>query len=174
MSKSDTESEHAKECYAYFGLAVYYSQVLEHQLVNMIILLKRSQGLLPTESDFDVLYIQRSKRTLGNLISEIKELFQLQEDEKNELEEVLRQRNFIVHDYFKEKIALTLTESGRNELVNELQRFVERVRNIDSRLEVYSDRMRKSVGLTDEMLENELKIIRNEVGLDEREDSSID
>jgi len=33
------EDEHVKEVYARFGLAVYYAQVLEHGLVNALVVL---------------------------------------------------------------------------------------------------------------------------------------
>jgi len=163
------ESEHSKESYAHFGLAVYYSQVLEHQLVNMIVLLKRSQGLLPTESDFETLYERKFSNTMGQLINEIKQLFQLHEDEINELKEILRQRNFIVHDFFKEKITLTFTRSGRDEMINELQEFVVRVRELDSRLVVYSKEILMELGITEETLEDEVSKIKEEERLKEFE-----
>ncbi|WP_337100113.1 hypothetical protein [Paenibacillus sp. YIM B09110] len=163
------ESEHSKESYAHFGLAVYYSQVLEHQLVNMIVLLKRSQGLLPTESDFETLYERKFSNTMGQLINEIKQLFQLHEDEINELKEVLIQRNFLVHDFFKEKITLTFTRTGRDEMINDLQRFVKRVRELDSQLVFYSNETMGNLGITEETLEDELIKIREEDQLKEFE-----
>ena len=33
----DPESEHIKEVYARFGLALYYAQVLEHAIVNALV-----------------------------------------------------------------------------------------------------------------------------------------
>lgn len=156
------ENEHSKEYYAHFGLALYYSQVLEHQLVNMIVLLKRSQGLLPTESDFDSLYERKFSNTMGQLINEIKQLFQLTVDEINELKEILKQRNFIVHDFFKEKITLTFSRTGKDQIINELQEFVERVRNMDARLVVHSKEILEKLKITDEILEDEVKKIREE------------
>ena len=39
------DSDHSKELFAYFGLAVYYSQALEQQLANLLMLIKLSQGM---------------------------------------------------------------------------------------------------------------------------------
>ncbi|AZH30502.1 hypothetical protein [Paenibacillus sp. M-152] len=151
------ESEHSKECYAHFGLAVFYSQVLEHQLVNMIVLLKRSQGLVPTEDDFEALFERKFSITMGRLINEIKQVFELKDKDIDELEAILKLRNFIVHDFFKEKIELTFTKTGRNELIDELNSFVNRVKIMDNRLmEISSDLYRKS-GITQQMIEDEVK-----------------
>jgi hypothetical protein len=163
------ESEHSKESFAYFGLAVYYSQVLEHQLVNMIVLLRRSQGVVPTEEDFEALYERKFSNTLGQLINEIKQLFQLHFEDIQELKEILKLRNFIVHDYFKEKINLTFTGSGRNDLINELDKFVIRVKLMDKRLMEISNELHQRLGITQEMLEDEVNIIKEEERIKERE-----
>jgi hypothetical protein len=154
------ENEHSKESYAYFGLAVYYSQVLEHQLVNMIVLLKRSQGLIPTEDDYEALYQRKFSNTLGQLINEIKQLFQLKTEDIEELKEILRQRNFIVHEYFKEKINLTFTKTGRNILINELGDFITRLKIMDQKLIEYSNEIFLKFGITDEVLEDELHRVK--------------
>jgi len=156
------DNEHSKDCYAHFGLAVYYSQVLEHQLVNMIMILKRSQGLLPTENDLDILYERKFSKTMGQLINEIKDIFELSVEELEALKAVLKQRNFIVHDFFKENITLTFTRTGRDKLIGELKEFVEKVRAIDSKLTIYSTRMLNELGITEEMLEEEKNTIREE------------
>ncbi|WP_442600751.1 hypothetical protein [Paenibacillus sp. KN14-4R] len=157
------ESEHYKESYAYFGLAVYHAQVLEQQLVNMIVLIKKSQGLIPTLDDYEALYERKLSNTMGQLINEIKQLFQLQDFEINELKEVLKLRNFIVHDYFKERIILTFSIAGRSEIINELNEFVERVRSLDARLVNYSRELHKRLGITEEMLEEEVDKLRESI-----------
>lgn len=39
--------QQSKELFAYFGLAVYYSQALEQQLTNLLMLMKLSKGEVP-------------------------------------------------------------------------------------------------------------------------------
>mgnify|MGYP007051731003 CR=1 FL=1 len=156
------ESEHSKECYAHFGLAVYYSQVLEHQLVNMLVLLKRTQGLLPTEDDFDTLYERKFSNTLGQLINEIKQVFELTDEELQEMKSILKTRNFIVHDFFKEKITLTFTRTGRNEIIEELRSFVNRVKIMDARLVELSSELLEKMGITQQMLDDEARMAKEE------------
>ena len=45
---------------------------------------------------------------MGNLIHELKETYKLSESELKELKEILKLRNYIIHDYFKKKIWLTV------------------------------------------------------------------
>ena len=56
MLSDDREDEHVKEVYARFGLAVYYAQVLEHALVNAVVVL----DLIPSRR-----HIARSKEAWG-------------------------------------------------------------------------------------------------------------
>ncbi|MEX2416310.1 MAG: hypothetical protein WD424_09215 [Paenibacillaceae bacterium] len=156
------ENEHSKEGYAYFGLAVYYVQVLEHQLVNMIVLLRKTQGKILKENDLDVLYARKFSNTMGQLINEIKQLFDLHSDEMDELKEILKVRNFIVHDYFKERIALTVTRTGRNEIINEFQVFVDRIKRLDKKLEKYSNDLHVILGISQADIDIEISRLKKE------------
>lgn len=53
--QSHDEDEHVKEVYARFGLAVYFAQVLEHGLVNALVILfllpRKLQQILVERSD---------------------------------------------------------------------------------------------------------------------------
>ena len=47
------EDEHIREVYAHFGLAVYQAQVLEHGLVNAMVILKFPERNRITRADID-------------------------------------------------------------------------------------------------------------------------
>lgn len=58
------DGEHIKEVYAYFGLAIYLAQVLEHGIVNALVcadLVPRRAGQVTSNeqwaSEFDVLWM---------------------------------------------------------------------------------------------------------------------
>ena len=77
----DPESEHIKEVYAYFGLAMYHAQCLEKQLV-MILATKYEPGPTRiTRTEFDSIFEELDSRTLGQLVSEIKNLKALSNEE---------------------------------------------------------------------------------------------
>ncbi|WFR61758.1 hypothetical protein P9222_25815 [Paenibacillus amylolyticus] len=60
------DSEHSRELFAYYGLAVYYGQALEQQLVNLILLMKMSQGKAVSEEDLEDLYERKMSSSLGS------------------------------------------------------------------------------------------------------------
>lgn len=51
----------------------------------MIVLLKKSQGEILTEDDYEALYERKFSNTLEQLINEIKQLFILRDEEINKL-----------------------------------------------------------------------------------------
>lgn len=130
--------EQSKELFSYFGLAVYYSQALEQQLVNLIMLMKLSQGQQFSEADLSALYQRKLSNSLGQLVVEIKHKFSFSEEEAVQLTLLWKQRNYIVHDYFKKRIHDTFTADGRKEIIAELQLFSDQARKLESRLQHYA------------------------------------
>ncbi|WP_242824881.1 MULTISPECIES: hypothetical protein [unclassified Dehalobacter] len=146
------ENEHSKELYAYFGLAVFHAQVLEHQLVNMIVLMKSLQEEKITSNYIEALFSRKLSNTMGQLINEIKQMFNLEDDEIMQLKTILEKRNFIIHDYFKERISLAYSKDGRDSMIIELIDFIEQANKIDKKLERYTDDMSAKLGITKELL----------------------
>ncbi|GIP27279.1 hypothetical protein J23TS9_24090 [Paenibacillus sp. J23TS9] len=141
------DSEHSKELFAYFGLAVYYSQALEQQLVNLLMLMKISQGKVPTEEDLADLYHQKLSNSLGQLVNEIQHHFPFSEEETILLKEVWKQRNYIVHDYFKERIQETFSPAGRSRMIRELTSFKQQAQDLERKLQKYTNDLYKKLGL---------------------------
>ncbi|WP_433940572.1 hypothetical protein [Paenibacillus lautus] len=144
------DSDHSKELFAYFGLAVYYSQALEQQLANLLMLIKLSQGNVPSEEDFTELYQRKLSSSLGQLVHEIQHYFPFSEEETLQLKEVWKQRNYIVHDYFKERIHETFSPAGRSRMIRELTAFKDQAQALEQKLQGYSREMYVKLGLDSE------------------------
>lgn len=144
------DSEHSKELFAYFGLAVYYSQALEQQLVNLLMLMKVSQGKVPTEEDLADLYHQKLSNSLGQLVNEIQHHFPFSPEETTQLKEVWKQRNYIVHDYFKERIQETFSPGGRSKMIRELTAFKVQAQELERKLQKYTSELYAKLGLDQE------------------------
>ncbi|WP_293202278.1 hypothetical protein [Paenibacillus sp.] len=95
------ESEHSKELFAYYGLAVYYGQAMEQQLVNLILLTKMSQGKAMSEEELEELYERKMSSSLGQLIHEARHHITFSEEDIIRLNELWQQRNRIVHHFSK-------------------------------------------------------------------------
>ncbi|MDR0266656.1 hypothetical protein [Paenibacillus sp.] len=144
------DSDHSKELFAYFGLAVYYSQALEQQLVNLLVLMKISQGDIPSEEDVADMYYKKLSNSLGQLVNEIQHHFPFSPDETIQLKEVWKQRNYIVHDYFKERIQETFSPAGRSRMIRELTSFKVQAQDLERKLQKYTNEMYVKLGLDQE------------------------
>lgn len=149
------DSDHSKELFAYFGLAVYYSQALEQQLANLLMLIKLSKGKVPSEEDIAQLYQRKLSSSLGQLVQEIQHYFPFSEEETLQLKEVWKQRNHIVHDYFKERIHETFSPAGRSRMIRELSAFKDQAQALEQKLQGYSREMYIKLGLEGEQEEPE-------------------
>ena len=85
-------SEHCKEVYAYFGLAMYRAQCVEQSIVQLLIFFDFFKENVPKfstsekwEVDFDRFDEMLSKKTMGNLLNSIKKLSVLDDDIENTL-----------------------------------------------------------------------------------------
>ena len=117
----DPESEQTREVFAHFGLAMYQAQCMERQLA---IILASKYGPSPTRisrTEFENILEDLFSKTLGQLVSNIKRLSALSEDEEERLKKALEKRNWLAHRYFWERSVEFLSESGRASMIDELQ-----------------------------------------------------
>lgn len=144
------DSEHSRELFAYYGLAVYYGQALEQQLVNLILLMKMSQGKVVSDEDLEDLYERKMSSSLGQLIHEVKHHFTFSDEETRQLNELWKQRNSIVHHYFKERIHETFSPEGRSRMIKELEDFKSRAQELEISLQQYTGTWIRQLGLNAE------------------------
>ncbi|MCM3782862.1 hypothetical protein M3231_07735 [Neobacillus mesonae] len=150
------ESEHSKELFSYYGLAVYYSQALEQQLVNLLVLMKLTQGKISPEEELTSLYYKKLGNSLGQLVHEIQHNFAFTEEESALLNNIWKKRNYIVHDYFKERILETFTSEGRSQMIEELIEFKDQAQNLEQKLLYYTRELLNELELEEEDIDQDL------------------
>jgi uncharacterized protein YutE (UPF0331/DUF86 family) len=159
LEEFENESDDGKHrlVYAYYGLAIYMSQCVEESLAIMLwtnrIFQKNVKKNAEVNEIIDV--IENSKKTLGNFINEVKQVYELTEEHKANLTEVLELRNYIVHKYFKIEISKFFTEEGMKEMIKYFCDFIDYSKNIDEELKSYYKIYTNRMGLSDEKV-NEL------------------
>ncbi|MNO51300.1 hypothetical protein D3C76_416920 [compost metagenome] len=147
------DNQQSKELLTYFGLAVYYSQALEQLLANLVMTMKLSKEDVYSEERFTENFRKRLSSSLGQLVKEIQQHFSFSDVEMNELIGIWKQRNFIVHDYFKVNIHDSFTADGRTAMIKELKDFSTRTEKLYSRLQRYNEQLLNDVEPTDNMEE---------------------
>ena len=158
----EEESEHVKEVYARFGLAVYFAQVLEHQVVNSLTIL----DLIPTRRHLarspdewgvlvDDFTDRHFKRTLGALIGMLATVTSFPAGLADRLDAALLKRNWLAHAYFRERSGSLMSEVGRGQMLEKLHACRELYSSVDRELIELVEPLCEKPGLTADILARE-------------------
>ena len=162
-----TEDEHHKEVYAHFGLAIYLAQCIEYGIVNAISL----YDLIPNRrqmftdktiwsNEVDRFFDEKFDLTMGQLIRILEQKKNLPSELSRSLAQSLKLRNTLIHSFFCNRIMLMATESGRNDLINELSAAQELFIRTDKMIEKEIEPVMRQYGITQEMVEKHLAEMR--------------
>lgn len=153
-------SEHCKEVYAYFGLAMYRAQCVEQSIIQLLIFFDFFKENVPKfesqakwEADFDRFEDALSKKTMGRLLRAIKEINVLDRDIENTLSLALQKRNWLAHTFFVDRSLDFIDETGRNKMISELEDAIKLFNLVEDILNPISRSAAIEYGLTDEILE---------------------
>jgi len=158
----EPEGSDAKEVFAFFGLCSYSAQVLEQGLVNLAVGL-RALGLSQlTEEDFDSLFEKMGRKTLGQLIADVRPYVKVSAELEQAIVKVLNDRNYIAHTFFVNHDIYFMSDQGRVKMIDELRLIMQHIRNVDRKLELMTHALWQRLGLTKEIFQNELKRMKAE------------
>ena len=149
--------EEQREVLALYGLAMYHSQCVEKSTAILVGTLANPDFLnaLPEQNrqslEGDLL------KTLGRLIRVLSSRVQLPADLEVRLREALRVRNWLAHRYFWDRAGSVLTHEGRQRMVAELKEASDLLNRLDDELMLIATAWRRSVGISDEVVEPELQ-----------------
>jgi len=167
MKKHDAMTEHdedeqVKEVYARFGLAIYNAQVLEHGLVNALVILdlvpsRRHLARSPEEWEaaVDGFMDRHFEETMGQLMRALRDVIAVPADLEDLLREALKRRNWLAHDFFRERAAEFMNPTGMHQMLREVDECRACFEATDNRLEEIVRPIRSKAGITDELLESE-------------------
>lgn len=158
MNDND-KGEQVKEVYARFGLALYHAQVLEHGLVNALVvldLIPSSRHLARSKDEWglqvDNFMDRQFEKTMGRMIAALRSVATVPEDLEALLRRALQKRNWLAHDFFRERATQFLDSAGREQMLAEVDECCEEFEAADRRLDEVVAPLRNAAGLTDEML----------------------
>lgn len=160
--ESNVESEHIKEVYAKFGLAIYYAQVLEHQIVNTLLAIIAKNGEIHSSQEIDIFFEKNFAHTMGTLIKALTNKKILSEQAIEELRKAKIIRDNLVHNYFKDNIELMVAQRGREKMIDEFDRAVTIFTRVDNILTVFADEIFSNLGITRQKQEEIYKEMMDE------------
>jgi len=158
------KDEHVKEVYAHFGLAIYLAQVLEyavfHSLVYLDLIPQKVERRCTREQwikDYDSFMHRHFEKTLGRMMRSLKSVTNIPEGLESILRKALVKRNWLAHEYFRERAVDFMNEEGRNRMIQELKEAQSLFEEADNTLENIFRPVREKYGITDELLKEHMK-----------------
>lgn len=153
IAKADWEQ---REVYARFGLAVYFCQALETQLVNYLALLRRvtTGQAMPTE-EVDGLFDRLFRRTFGSNLRDVTELVGSDSVLVPTMAAALTLRNELVHHWLRDRAVEQGTSHGRLAVVEELKVAQAQLQRADEELRAQSKLLWARAGLSWDWVEEE-------------------
>ena len=142
--------EEVKEVYAQFGLASYMAQCLERTLATVIVFVQREHSSL---KELDEILSAMHKRTMGQLLAKVSAPSGLEDD----LDEALRKRNWLIHNYFWDRAADFMSHAGRQKMIQELVETRNLLENCDDALQELCDEKFKQLGITEAKVEEYMR-----------------
>lgn len=149
-------TEEIKEVFAYYGRAMYHSQCLEMSIVCADLLLNvvpNQFETTPSPEEWGNLVRARSNKlldsTLGNIIKDVTKTAKIDEEIRDKLKKALDARNYLAHNFFREKSDGFKTSASCKEMRTD----------INNLLIVISE--------ASEAIERQLQCIRAELGMPE-------
>jgi hypothetical protein len=119
------EGEQAHEIYAWAGLALYYAQVFEQQLIHTLYVVKAIHGSLSAEfTSSDEFTDVVDRLTAGKVATLLRRHFVLSHELDESVRLALSQRNFLIHHYFSQRIQSLYNLTGRLGVLDELHQMV--------------------------------------------------
>ena len=142
------EHELRREIYARFGLAMYYAQMLEFSIVNQLLALGITDGAYNTYEEAEAVVVRLLGSTLGELnqklVDEKTDLTHLEDD----LRRARRLRNFLAHNYFRERVLAAELPAGRERMLDELAQAASFLQEIGERLNTLTTETYEAQGIT--------------------------
>jgi hypothetical protein len=157
----DEASVQTREVFARYGLAMYKAQVLEHGMVNAVIIGR----MMPTirqypdrsawENAFDQAYDSELAKTFGNMLRALESLA-LPDELMVRLRNAKADRDRLAHRFFREHDVNLLGFSGRTRMIAECEEIIERFSSVDVDLETFVRPECERYGITSEWIEGQL------------------
>lgn len=150
------ESEHIREVFAHYGLALYQAQCLEKEIG---ILLSGPHAPTPdrmTRWRYDDLLDTNFELTFGQLISKIRDVADLPFDIEQKLRRAVIARNWLVHNYWWDRAGEFTTALGREKMLVELSEFIALFEGLDTFFTAAGRKWGLEKGISQEVIDAEM------------------
>ena len=125
---------------------MYFAQVFETGLINILTALATAQNAIPTRTTFDTLYTQHERLTFGKLMKALSVYRFLPEDLEREVMLLKAERDHLAHRFFRDHDLDFMAVGGCHSMIEELERRRERFIALDGRVSDYQSLALRKLG----------------------------
>lgn len=163
----DRDDWEQREVYANFGLAIYFCQVLEHQLVSYLALTRAGKAGQMSQAEMDRLLDRLVGGTFGQNIGEVRDLLGGPWILESPMAEALKLRNNLAHGWMRERALQQGTSENRLAMIQELKEAQRTLQEADSVLTERTLKMLEAIGISRAALEEQYErlVERSESGI---------
>ena len=144
-----------RDTYAQFGLALFRAQTLEVEIVNAMVIARLPEKDHTSRQEIDA--FMKRPLTLGQLLKELNKYVRVHDELKQTLREAWKKRNWLAHDYFKERAMELMSSAGCNRMISELKEAEQLFWYAAQTLDISVKQIREQFGITDAVLESEFE-----------------
>ncbi|NMA67125.1 MAG: hypothetical protein GX957_12990 [Clostridiaceae bacterium] len=153
--------EHLKEVFSYYGLSIYYAQIVERAIMNMSLVLQ-PPGKTPPETTriqngYDALLDEEFTTEFNGLLAEQQNNTEISKTLVQDLKNARDIHNHLVQNFFTENSLKIATEEGRNDMIRELYNNYQLFNKANQSLEKLFREVANKLGVTNEMITGEIK-----------------
>ena len=151
----DAADEETREVYARYGLAMYFAQVVEHAIVNLMIALRLPERGALTKRDVDQFMDEAFAMTFGRLLKELRRLDQPTHFLQRDLDQAREMRNWLAHRYFRDRTVRFMSPAGRAAMLEELDDATSLFLQVNEGLEQLSAEVRAANNVSEDAVRQE-------------------
>jgi hypothetical protein len=141
----DPPSELCRDVYAHYGLCMAASQLFETHLINVLTAYATDRDPHHTRQTYDKYLEKHERLTFGNLLQALTGLDYLSGAEALVLARK-RDRDFLAHRFFRDRVESFLTVSGCKRLIDELESIRQRFDSTTLAVEAIETALTKKLG----------------------------
>ncbi|GEC96144.1 hypothetical protein ZRA01_22170 [Zoogloea ramigera] len=146
-----------KEIYAFFGLAFYKANVLEHGVLNLAVALLIQGNLGISAADVIQLYESFDEKTFGQVVKVTKRWHSFPDAFVADLNLALKYRNHLAHHFFREHDINHMSPAGRKKMIDELIDIWIHLAKVDQVMDEYWLSAWESHGVTKEWIDKQIE-----------------
>jgi len=143
--------------YAWAGRALMEAQSMETNLSNLIVVQQMLRGKIDDIPNLKEVFVKHDRQTLGALLINIRKYVKFDAEFETKLGEALKQRNFLVHNYFLHLTTKYNHVEGKTIAPVELHQITQILSGVTIKLLELTIAFASAIGLTPEILNEELR-----------------